>query len=124
MADFATYIGVIPQSVPLDSSAVARGLRVTRGTNGLFTVQDATARGDMVTLRDGVASEVVDGAPMGTPAKVPALAGEATTVGATAYSFAGGKFGVTSSGAVIVGRWTVAASGNGVLGEVQLLSAL
>lgn len=120
MAEIATYIGVTPISLPLGAAAVARGLRVTRGTDGLFVVQDASARGDAVTIRDGVASEVSSGVPAGTPARVPALAGEAATAGALAYSFAGGKFGVTSASAVLMGRWALAASGANVLGTVDL----
>jgi hypothetical protein len=118
----ATHLGVTPVTVTLTAVAVARGLRVTRNSSGLCAVQDASARGDYVTLRDGVASEAIPAAASGTPAKVPAVASEAVAVGDLAYSAAGGKFSKTSASAVLMGRWTQAASGDGVLGEVQLFT--
>lgn len=120
MAELATYIGITSISVPLTAAAAVRGVRVVGNSSGLYAVADATIRGDYVLLRDGVASEVVPGAGAGTPAEVPALASEAATVGALAYSAAAGKFSVTSTNAVVMGRWTLAASGDGVLGQVQL----
>lgn len=122
MAELATYIGVTPVSTPLSAVAVARGVRVTRASTGLFAVADATIRGDRVTLRSGDASEVIPAVPAGTPAKVPALASEAVAVGDLAYSAAAGKFSKTSTNAVLMGRWTLAATGDGVLGEVELFT--
>lgn len=120
MAEMATYIGVTPISATLTAVAVARGVRLVRDGSGTFAVADATIRGDVVTLREGVASETIPVSPAGTPAKVPALASEAATVGALAYAAAAGKFSVTSTNAAVMGRWTLAASGDGVLGEVML----
>lgn len=120
MAELATYLGVSPQSITLTNVAAARGVRVTRNSSGLCAVADATTRGDYVTLRDGVASETISASPAGTPAKVPALASEAVAVGDLAYAAASGKFSKTSTNAALMGRWTLAASGDGVLGEVQL----
>lgn len=122
MAEIATYLGVTPITGTLTAAAVARGLRVTRNSSNLFAVQDISARGDAVTLRDGVASEAIPICPSGTPAKVPAVASEAVAIGDLAYSAAGGKFSKTSTNAVLMGRWTLAASGDGVLGEVQLFT--
>lgn len=122
MADLATYLGVSPQTVTLTAASAARGVRVIRNSSGLCAVADATARGDYVLLRDGAASEAIDAVPAGTPAKVPALASEASTVGALAYAAAAGKFSVTSTNAALMGRWTLAASADGVLGEVMLTS--
>lgn len=122
MAELATYLGVLPKTISLTNAACARGVRVTRNSSGLCAVADATTRGDYVTLRDGAALEVIDAVPAGTPAKVPALASEAATVGALAYAAAAGKFSVTSTNAALMGRWTLAASGDGVLGEVELFS--
>lgn len=120
MAELATYIGVTPVTITLTAVAAARGVRVTRASTSLCAVQDISARGDYVTLRDGVASEAIPAVAAGSPAKVPALASEACAVGDLAYSAAAGKFSKTSTNAIVMGRWTLAASGDGVLGEVQL----
>lgn len=122
MAELATYLGVTPVTITLTAVAAARGVRVTRNSSGLCAVTGIGTRGDYVTLRDGVASEAISAVPSGTPAKVPALASEAAAVGDLAYSAASGKFSVTSTNAVLMGRWTLAASGDGVLGEVELFT--
>jgi hypothetical protein len=122
MAELATYIGVTPVSVALTAAAIGRGVRVTRNSSGLCAATAIGTRGDYVTLREGVASEVIPAVSAGSPAKVPALASEAVAVGDLAYSAANGKFSKTSTDAVLMGRWTLAASGDGVLGEVQLFS--
>ncbi len=120
MADIATYTGVTPISKPLTAAACARGLRVTLDSSGTVSASAIGVRGDYVTLRDGVASEVVPVVPSGTPAKVPAVASESVAIGDPAYSAASGKFSKTSTSAVLMGKWTMAASADGVLGEVQL----
>jgi len=120
MAELATYIGETSVTVTPTNVALARGVRVVRASTGLVAVADITQRGDYVTLRAMEASEPGPAQPATGPAKVPALASEAATVGALAYSAAAGKFSVTSTNAVVMGRWTLAASGDGVLGEVQL----
>lgn len=122
MAELATYLGITPKTITLTNVAVARGLRVTRNSSGLCAVEGITARGDYVTLADGVASEAISACPAGTPAKVAAVASEATVVGDLAYSAASGKFSKTSTNAVLMGRWTLAASADGVLGEVELFT--
>jgi len=124
MADIATYIAVDPRTITLTAVAVARGLRVTRNSSGLCAVADATTRGDYMTLRDGVASEAIPAQSMAGPAEVPAVASEAVVVGDPAYAAAAGKTSKTSTNAALVGRWTQAASGDGVLGAVQLLPVL
>lgn len=75
-----------------------------------------------MALTSAAASEPFMGASMQDGGKVPALASEATVVGDLAYSAADGKFSKTSANAVLVGRWTMAASADGVLGEVELLN--
>lgn len=120
MADMATYIGVTPVTAKLSAVAVARGVRLTLASTGLCAVSASTERGEYVTLREGAASEVIPVAVSGTPAKVPALASEAVAIGDAAYSAANGKFSKTATSAVLMGKWTMAASGDGVLGEVQL----
>ena len=125
MATHATYVGIEPRSVIPTAVAVPRGARVTIApTTGLVAASAIGVRGDFVSLVDAAASEPFAAASMQGGGKVPALASEATTVGATAYSAASGKFSVTATDAVIVGKWTMAASGDGVLGEVELLNPL
>jgi len=120
MAELATYMGEVPKTITPTNVALARGVRVTRNSSGLCAVTSAATRGDYVTLREAAASEPVAAVPAGTPCKVPALASEAAAVGDLAYSAASGKFSITSTNAVVMGRWTLAASGDGVLGEVEL----
>lgn len=122
MAEMATYVGIEPRSINLTAAAVSRGIRVTRNSSGLCAAQDATKKGDYVTLQSGAASETISAASLGGGGKVPALASEAVAVGDLAYSAAAGKFSKTSTSAVLVGRWTQAASGDGVLGEVELFN--
>ena len=122
MALQATYIGATPRTITATNVAQARGVRVALDSSGTTAIADATVRGDFVTLQaipasgSGVAASMSDGA------KVPALASEAVTVGDLAYSAADGKFSKTSTNAVLVGRWSLATSGNAVLGEVELFT--
>lgn len=122
MALQTTYVGIEPRTAIASSVAQVRGVRVTRDSTGVTAVTDIATRGDYVTLQAVAASAAGDVASMSGGGKVPALASEATTVGALAYSAAAGKFSVTSTSAVVVGRWTLAASGDNVLGEVELFS--
>jgi len=122
MAIQATYIGIEPRTITATAVAQARGVRVTRNSSGLTAVADETTRGDYVTLQAIAASGSGLAASMSADGKVPALASEATVVGDLAYAAAAGKFSKTSTNAALVGRWTLAASGDGVLGEVELFS--
>lgn len=125
MATQSTYIGVAPVTLLVGASDVVRGVRVSRDTSNLVTVQDITARGDFVTLTSGEATYTCEGASMQSAGHVPALASEATAIGDTAYSAASGKFSKTSGGgAVLCGTWIQAASGDGVLGMVELANPL
>lgn len=124
MADIATYTGVTPIAKTLTNAACARGLRVALDSSGTISAAAIGVRGDYVTMQDGVANQVIEVTPAGTPAKVPAVASEAVAVGDTAYSAAAGKFSKTSTSAVLMGKWVMAASGDGVLGEVQLETVL
>lgn len=122
---FSTYIGVTPVSVPLDSTAVARGLRVKRGSNGLYTIQDATARGEYVTLNDGVASDQnVEGAALGTPARVPMQVAAAVAVGDLAYSAAAGQVTNVSTSAVLIGKFADAQATINGFSSVDLFTVL
>lgn len=122
MADQSTYIGVDSPRTIKTTTALGRGLRVTRGANGECTLAGILTRGDYVLLQDSEAGKLAAAASMSAAAKVPAVASEAVAVGDIAYSAANGKTSKTAAGAVQVGKWVVAASGDGVLGEVELLT--
>lgn len=122
MAELATYIGIVPRTILANSVAQVRGVRVTRNSAGTTAIADNTTRGDYVTLTAIEASLPGTAASMSDGGSVPALASEACAIGDLAYSAASGKFSKTSAGAVLCGRWTQAASGDGVLGVVELFS--
>ena len=121
MAEMATYIGVEPRT-GIANAAIARGLRVTMNANGTLDIADNTVKGDYVSLQDieagkpGVVVSIYGGG------KVPAVASEATFVGDLAYTATPGRFSKTTASNVLLGRWIAAASGAGVLGEVELES--
>lgn len=121
---FSTYIGVTPVTVALDNTTVARGLRVKRGSNGLYTVQDATARGEYVTLNDGVALDFVEGAALGTPARAPFQVAAAVAVGDLAYSAAAGQVTNVSTNAVLVGKFADAQATVNGYASVDLFTVL
>lgn len=124
MAEMTSYIGIVPRTVIPTAVALVRGVRVARASTGLVAVADATVRGDYVTITAAAASEPCEVASMQGGGKVPALASEAVAIGDSAYSAASGKFSKTSTNAVLCGKWTLAASGDGVLGEVELENPL
>lgn len=124
MAEMTSYVGIVPRTVIPSAVALVRGVRVARASTGLVAVSDATVRGDYVTITSCAASEPVQVCSMQDGSKVPALASEAAAIGDPAYSAASGKFSKTSTNAVLCGKWTLAASGDGVLGEVELLNPL
>lgn len=123
---FSTYIGVTPVSVPLDSTAVGKFLRVKRGSNGLYTLQDASARGEYVTLNDGAASEVVEGAALGTPARVPFVVtfSAAIAPGTVAYTGANGTATDSNASGIILGKFADTATVTGQFARVDLLTVL
>lgn len=120
MAELATNIGVVPQTILASTSAINRGLRTTLASDGTVSVSAIGVRGDYITVNDVAASSYGTGHACGTGAKISALASEAVAIGDLAYSAASGKFSKTSTNAVLMGRWVQAASGDGVLGVVQL----
>jgi hypothetical protein len=125
MAEMATYIGIEPRTgtASLASGGIARGLRVLFNASSTLDLQDITARGDFVTI------QALEANPPGKPGeiasawgggKVPAVASVLTNPGDPAYTAASGQFSNVSTGAILVGKWIVGASGAGVLGEVEL----
>jgi hypothetical protein len=119
MAEMATNVGT-QQRTGIANAALVRGVRCTRNASGTLDVQDATARGDYVTGQDIEAGKPGVVYEMGGGGKVAALFNGAIAVGALAYAGANGQFSPTSTNAALCGRCTLAASGSGVLGEVEL----
>jgi len=119
MAEMATYRAVAPVTITANA-ALVRGIRVSLTSAGVCDAGDATVLGEYVTLQAIEAAKVGAAVNMHGGGKVPALASEAVAVGDPAYSAAAGKFSKTSTNATLLGKWTLAASGDGVLGEVEL----
>lgn len=127
MALLASYVGVEPRTI-LNSTAaeLARGIRVALASTGLCAAADNTVAGDFVTgqiipisvsgatPKAGLAFSLKGGG------KVPMVASEAVAVGDPAYAAAAGKASKTSTNAILLGKWSMAASADGVLGEVEL----
>ena len=120
MAELATNIGVVPQTILASTSAISRGYRVTLASDGTVSASAIGVRGDYIAVNDIAASGYGTGHACGTGAKIAAIASEAVAIGDAAYSAASGKFSKTSTNAVLMGKWVQAASGDGVLGVVQL----
>lgn len=121
MAELAGSIGANFEPCIATAVAIARGSRVTLDSSGTCAASDIGVRGDYITDSAVAASESFAGIPMQLGCRVAALASEATAIGDAAYSAASGKISKTSGGgAVLLGKWTQAASGDGVLGQVQL----
>src|SRR6266446_3482846 len=121
MAEMAANIGQVPRTINANG-ALNRGLRCTLNASGTCDLSVIGVRGDFVTAVDVPALSPGIGYATGGGGKVPAVASVAVAVGDPAYSAAAGQFSNVSTGAVFMGRWTLAASGAGVLGEVELES--
>lgn len=120
MAIQATYIAplVTATTTAVD---VALAIRVTLNSDGLVAASDIGVRGDYMTIQSIPASTAGEVASLQAGIYVPATASEACAVGDVAYSAASGKVSKsTGGGAVLLGKWTVAASGDGVIGQVLL----
>lgn len=129
MAILASSRAVEPITIQNSTSAeLARGVRVILGSDGTCSVAGATVAGQFVTDQvipissAGATPKTGLGYSLSDGGQVPALASEAVAVGDAAYSAASGKFSKTSTNAIYLGVWAIAASGDGVLGAVQLNS--
>jgi len=122
MPELATYIGAKPRSVLNGSNSCSRRTRVTLLASGVITLQDNTARGDYVLLTDAEPNKPVAAAAIQAAGKVPALAFESVAVGDEAYTATQVRFSKTAAGGALMGHWVQAASGVGVLGEVELFN--
>jgi len=125
MAELAALTAATLITGKATSVAQVRGVRVILDTTRTLSVADHTVRGDYVTTTAVAASSVGAYVSMQQGAIVPALANTACAVGDTAYSADSGKFSNSSaSSAIVLGKWVLATTGDGVLGEVQLESPL
>jgi len=122
MAEMANSVGVIPRTITAGAAAIARGLRCVLNAGGTCDLAGAAVRGDMVSAVDLAIGETGPAYETSGGGKVPAVAAVAVAVGDPAYSAANGRFTNVSTGAALLGRWALAASGAGVLGEVELES--
>jgi len=120
MANLASYVGIEPRTVIATSVAIVRGVRLTLDSSGTVSAAAIGVKGEFASLEAIAASSTGAAVSMNGGGKIPALASEAVAVGDAAYSAAAGKFSKTSTSAVAVGVWSMAASGDGVLGEVEL----
>ena len=122
MATTATTQVAIQKTVTATAVAIARGTRVTLQANGLVSASALGVRGDYITLQDFAASGAGVAVPIGAGGSVPVLAGEASCDrGDAAYSMASGLTGITTTNAVLMGKWLQATT-NGTLGVIELAS--
>lgn len=119
MATVATLNIPIIRSILVTAVDVARGTRLTfDGT--AYSASALGVRGDMIALQDIPASTRGDAAPIGGGGSVPVIAGEASCdAGDAAYSMAAGLTGVTTTNAILMGKW-LQTTANGALGVIEL----
>jgi len=122
MATTATTIIPLQKTVTATGVAIARGTRLTLNSSGLVAASAIGVRGEFIALEDIAASGTGLAAVTAAGGSVPMLAGEASCDrGDAAYSMAAGLTGVTTSSAVLMGKW-LQTTANGTLGIVQLAS--
>lgn len=120
MAIPATNNIPMQRTVQATAVAIARGTRVTLNSSGLVAASAIGVRGDFITLQDIDASGYGLAAPINNGGSVAVVAGEASCDrGDAAYSMASGLTGVTSSGAVLMGKW-LQTTASGALGVIEL----
>ncbi len=111
----------IPQikSILVTAVAVARGTRLTfNGT--AYAASALGVRGEMIALQDIEASGRGQACVINEGGSVPVIAGEASCdAGDAAYSMAAGLTGVTSTNAVLMGKW-LDTTASGALGRIEL----
>ena len=122
MATVATTLIPIQKTVTATAVAISRGTRVTLQANGLVSASAIGVRGDYIVLHDIAASGTGVACVIPAGGSVPVLAGEASCDrGDAAYSMASGLTGVTSTNAVLMGKW-LQTTANGALGVIELAS--
>jgi hypothetical protein len=122
MATVATNNIPLQRSVAVTAVAVARGTRLTINSDGLGAASAIGIQGDFIALENIPASGRGLCAPIGAGGSVTVIAGEAgCDRGDVAYSMAAGLTGVTTTNAVIMGKW-LQTTANGALGVIELKS--
>src|SRR5437867_3035279 len=120
MATVATTIIPIQKTVTATAVAIARGTRVTLNSSGLVAASAIGVRGDFIVLQDIPASGQGVAASINAGGSVPVIAGEASCDrGDAAYSMAAGLTGVTTTSAVLMGKW-LQDTASGALGVIEL----
>lgn len=113
------------ENIPLKVSVTVTAVAVARGTRLTFngTAYAASAigvRGDVIALQDIPASGLGLAAPINAGGSLPVIAGEASCdAGDAAYSMAAGLTGVTTTNAVLMGKW-LQTTASGKLGVIEL----
>lgn len=114
-------------NIATQRSVLVTAVDVLRGTRLTFdgTAYAASAlgvRGDMIALVDIPASTRGLAAPIAQGGSVPVIAGEASCdAGDAAYSMAAGLTGVTTTNAILMGKW-LQTTASGALGVIELES--
>jgi len=122
MATVATQIIPLQKTVTVTAVAVVRGTRLTLNSSGVCAASAIGVRGEYIALQDIPASGTGLAAVTAAGGSVPMLAGEASCDrGDAAYSMAAGLTGVTTTNAVLMGKWAQATA-SGALGVVELAS--
>ena len=122
MATTATTVIQIQKTVTATAVAIARGTRLTLQANGLVSASALGVRGEYIALQDIAASGSGVACVTAAGGSVPVLAGETSCDrGDAAYSMASGLTGITSTNAVLMGKWLQATT-NGTLGVIELAS--
>lgn len=120
MATVATTIIPLQKPVTVTAVDVARGTRLTLNSSGLCAASAIGVRGDYIALVDIPASTIGLAAPINAGGSLPVIAGEASCDrGDAAYSMAAGLTGVTTTNAVLMGKW-LQTTASGTLGVIEL----
>src|SRR6478736_2704312 len=106
MATVATTIVPLQKTVTVTAVDVARGTRLTLNSSGVCAASAIGVRGDYIALQDISASGTGLAAPIAAGGSIAVIAGEASCDrGDAAYSMASGLTGVTTTSAVLMGKW-------------------
>lgn len=120
MATVATTITPLQKTVTVTAVDVARGTRLTLNSSGVCAASALGVRGDYIALVDIPASGTGLAAVINAGGSLPVVAGEASCDrGDAAYSMAAGLTGVTTTNAVLMGKW-LQTTASGALGVIEL----
>lgn len=120
MATVATKNIPMQRTITVTAVDVARGTRLTLNSSGVCAASAIGVRGDFIALEDIPASGTGLGAPINNGGSLPVIAGEASCDrGDAAYSMAAGLTGVTTTNAVLMGKW-LQTTASGALGVIEL----